>query len=124
MKSTIPGADEFTSRPMPREELLRQISPALPLHQAGDCLEARVIGAGAVDPLARQDRTLNIHRHRLDLRSTEIDANSEHWNPVVSPHWEQGLIKTSAVSTSSAAEPIDSGRGTPPRRIAPCRKQS
>ncbi|MGN9781298.1 hydantoinase B/oxoprolinase family protein [Nonomuraea sp. ZG12] len=36
MTSRIPGADEFTSRPLPREELLRQISPALPLHQVDD----------------------------------------------------------------------------------------
>ncbi|WP_027935760.1 hydantoinase B/oxoprolinase family protein [Amycolatopsis sp. ATCC 39116] len=51
MTSRIPGADEFTSRPMPREELLRQISPALPLHQAGDA---------EVDAL-----TYEVVRHRL-----------------------------------------------------------
>ncbi|MGI5227921.1 hydantoinase B/oxoprolinase family protein [Actinoallomurus sp. CA-142502] len=36
MKSTIPGSDEFTSRPLPRAELLSRISPRLPLHQLDD----------------------------------------------------------------------------------------
>ncbi|WP_335979159.1 hydantoinase B/oxoprolinase family protein [Streptomyces sp. CA2R106] len=54
MTSQIPGADEFTSRPLPREELLRQISPALPLHRIDDERTARV------DAL-----TYEVVRHRL-----------------------------------------------------------
>ncbi|USX52860.1 hydantoinase B/oxoprolinase family protein [Lentzea sp. HUAS12] len=53
MTSRIPGADEFTSRPMPREELLAQISPSLPLHQIADDHEQ-------VDAL-----TYEVVRHRL-----------------------------------------------------------
>ncbi|MFD9700383.1 hydantoinase B/oxoprolinase family protein [Lentzea sp. NPDC059081] len=51
MTSRIPGADEFTSRPLPREELLRQISPSLRLHQVED---------EQVDAL-----TYEVVRHRL-----------------------------------------------------------
>ncbi|MFG2304701.1 hydantoinase B/oxoprolinase family protein [Actinacidiphila glaucinigra] len=54
MTSKIPGADEFTSRPLPREELLRQISPSLPLHQIDDDTAERV------DAL-----TYEVVRHRL-----------------------------------------------------------
>ncbi|SFN54223.1 hydantoinase B/oxoprolinase family protein [Actinomadura madurae] len=54
MTSTIPGADEFTSRPLPRAELLRQISPALPLHDVDDDRADRV------DAL-----TYEVVRHRL-----------------------------------------------------------
>ncbi|MCP9949019.1 hydantoinase B/oxoprolinase family protein [Actinomadura madurae] len=54
MTSTIPGADEFTSRPLPRAELLRQISPALPLHDVDDGRADRV------DAL-----TYEVVRHRL-----------------------------------------------------------
>jgi len=52
MTSTIPGADEFTSRPMPRAELLAQISPDLPLHTVDDTEEV-----GAL--------TYEVVRHRL-----------------------------------------------------------
>ncbi|WP_434447344.1 hydantoinase B/oxoprolinase family protein [Lentzea sp. E54] len=52
MTSRIPGADEFTSRPLPREELLRQISPSLALHQIDDQTQ--------VDAL-----TYEVVRHRL-----------------------------------------------------------
>ncbi|GAA5115137.1 hydantoinase B/oxoprolinase family protein [Pseudonocardia adelaidensis] len=54
MASTIPGADEFTSRPLPRAELLAQISPALPLHTIDDDQAERV------DAL-----TYEVVRHRL-----------------------------------------------------------
>jgi N-methylhydantoinase B len=36
MASKIPGADEFTSRPLPRADLLAQISPTLALHTIDD----------------------------------------------------------------------------------------
>jgi N-methylhydantoinase B len=54
MTSQIPGADEFTSRPVPREELLRQIPPTLRLHRIDD------EQAGRVDAL-----TYEVVRHRL-----------------------------------------------------------
>lgn len=54
MTSKIAGADEFTSRPLPREELLRQIPPALPLHRIDDGQ------ADQVDAL-----TYEVVRHRL-----------------------------------------------------------
>ncbi|MFJ6076312.1 hydantoinase B/oxoprolinase family protein [Streptomyces sp. NPDC093065] len=54
MASKIPGADEFTSRPVPREELLRQIPATLPLHQIDD------EQAGQVNAL-----TYEVVRHRL-----------------------------------------------------------
>ena len=54
MASKIPGADEFTSRPLPRAELLAQISPTLPLHTIDD------EQAEQVDAL-----TYEVVRHRL-----------------------------------------------------------
>ncbi|MDX3359068.1 hydantoinase B/oxoprolinase family protein [Streptomyces sp. ME02-6978.2a] len=54
MASTIPGADEFTSRPVPREELLRQIPPTLPLHRI-DERQAEEVNA----------LTYEVVRHRL-----------------------------------------------------------
>lgn len=54
MTSKIPGADEFTSRPVPRAELLAQISPSLALHTVD---EARADEVNAL--------TYEVIRHRL-----------------------------------------------------------
>lgn len=54
MTSRISGAEEFTSRPLSRQELLRRISPTLPLHQIDD------EQVGQVDAL-----TYEVVRHRL-----------------------------------------------------------
>ncbi|NED81081.1 hydantoinase B/oxoprolinase family protein, partial [Streptomyces sp. SID11233] len=54
MTTKIPGSDEFTSRPVPREELLRQISPSVPLHRIDDQR------SGEVNAL-----TYEVVRHRL-----------------------------------------------------------
>src|SRR5579875_553301 len=61
MTSRIPGADEFTSRPLPRAELLRQISPALALHHVDD------------DRIDRVDAlTYEVVRHRLSAITQEM----------------------------------------------------
>jgi len=54
MKTTIPGSDVFTSRPMPRDELMALISPSLRLHQVDD---------GKVDEV--DALTYEVVRHRL-----------------------------------------------------------
>lgn len=54
MKMTIPGSDVFTSRPMPRDELMGLISPSLSLHQVDDA------SVDDVDAL-----TYEVVRHRL-----------------------------------------------------------
>ncbi|AGZ40902.1 hydantoinase B/oxoprolinase family protein [Actinoplanes friuliensis] len=54
MRTTIPGSEMFTSRPMPRAELLRRISPKLSLHQIDD---ERTGDVGAL--------TYEVVRHRL-----------------------------------------------------------
>ncbi|WP_306204642.1 hydantoinase B/oxoprolinase family protein [Actinoplanes sp. RD1] len=54
MRTTIPGSETFTSRPLPRAEILERISPALALHQIDDDQ------AGAVSAL-----TYEVVRHRL-----------------------------------------------------------
>jgi N-methylhydantoinase B len=54
MRTTIPGSETFTSRPMPRAELLGRISPDLALHQIDDEL------IGDVSAL-----TYEVVRHRL-----------------------------------------------------------
>lgn len=54
MTNTIPGADHFTSRPMPRDELLTRIPDTLPLHTIDDEHVERV------DAL-----TYEVVRHRL-----------------------------------------------------------
>ncbi|MCS7476785.1 hydantoinase B/oxoprolinase family protein [Umezawaea endophytica] len=54
MRTTIPGSEAFTSRPVPREELLEQISPDLVLHRVDD---RRVDDVSAL--------TYEVVRHRL-----------------------------------------------------------
>ncbi|MBL0885918.1 hydantoinase B/oxoprolinase family protein [Myceligenerans indicum] len=61
MRNTIPGSEHFTSRPMPRDELLGRIPDTLPLHSVP---EDRV---GDVDAL-----TYEVVRHRLSAITQEM----------------------------------------------------
>src|SRR5579875_136281 len=67
MALTIPGSERFTSRPIPRGELMDKIHPGLALHQVdGEAV-------AALDPL-----TYEVIRHRLWAITQEMGTTLRH----------------------------------------------